>query len=135
MILLFKQLSYTIEFNIKYFIIIGFTMVQESAADSILHALLAGVDRCGVYICDAEWQAMASNLGFDINLKAPEAMMKDVIEFAEQNGKNDILKTMLLELFSARVKEYEDIKTEFGDEGLSFLRAAKLSLTSLQRIL
>lgn len=106
--------------------------MQEHISDSVFYALLAGVDRCGVYISELEWQNIADILGYEIYPKAPESMMREIIEYAESNQKNDELKTLLYKLFERRVDEYENIKLYFPAAPSSYLSAAKLSLSVLK---
>ncbi len=100
---------------------------------SIIAALLAGTDRCGVYVGSGDLLKIAHSIGFDADLKAPEFMLKDIIKYADENNKVKELCSELCEIFSARIADYEMLKNEFENAYMPFLETAKKSLAILQK--
>lgn len=100
---------------------------------SIIATLVAGTDRCGVYLGSGDLLKIAQEIGFDVDLKAPEFMLKDIIKYTDENSKTKELCIELCELFSARIADYEALKNEFKNSYMPFLETAKKSLAILQK--
>ena len=109
-------------------------MQSKQNNEGLIYHILAGTDRCGVYIGEAEWQAIADKIGLEISVKAPEQMMKEVIEFAIENSNSALLNLMLVKVFESRIAEYEKLKSVYPNIPAPYLASAKLTLIALQKV-
>ncbi len=111
--------------------------------ENVLPPAYEGVERhlsalfySGVYITNADIIKVAASLGLDLPMKDRTALLKQIMQYAHDNGKKGELMQGFAKLLMARIEKYKALSQNFPDADpltREWIQKARATIKLLQR--